>query len=231
MHVTAILLAAGRGIRLQSKIPKPLVQINSRPVVIYSLEGLSTHPAVRDIILVVNSGNRAAIIKQIKNYRIAKIKGIVSGGRRRQDSVLNGLKAIDRSTDFVLIHDAARPFIEKKLISDLIREAGRSGAAIPGVPVKATIKSVKVSGYQSVRVVKTVDRSSLWEIQTPQVFKKDLLLQAYKKFGSRDVTDDAMLVEKLRARVKVVKGSDFNIKITTPEDLLIARALAKTGKF
>lgn len=225
MKLAAIVLAAGKGLRLESKIPKPLARINSKPVIIYSLETLSRHPLVKYIILVVNSKNSKSIIKEVKKLRIKKIEKIIQGGRRRQDSVLNGLKALDNDTHLVLIHDAARPFIDKDTLSGVIKTAKESGAAIVGVPVKSTIKRIS----DKFIVKETIERKGLWEIQTPQVFKKDLILRAYKKFGKTDVTDDAMLVERLGEKVSVVLGSYNNIKITTPEDLKLAKAITKRG--
>jgi len=230
MYVTAIVLAAGKGVRSKSKLPKPLVKINSKPIIICCLEILSRHPYINDIILVANSGNSKDIVKILERYKIKKIKRVVLGGARRQDSVDNGLSAIDTRTDLVLIHDGVRPFIEKETISRVIKEAEKSGAAIVGVPVKATIK--KVTSHQSpvtgkFTVAKTLDRSKFWEAQTPQVFRKDLILRAYRKFKDIDVTDDASLVEKLGIKVAVILGSYNNIKITTPEDIILAEAIAK----
>ncbi len=189
---------------------------------------------MKNIIVVANARNSNNITGKINQYKIGRIVGVVKGGKRRQDSVFNALKAVDKKTDLVLIHDAARPFIDKKLVSSLICEAKRSGAAIAGVPVKATIKEIKKSlpaGRQEkskIKIVgKTLNRGNLWEIQTPQVFRKDLILKAYDKSGNIDATDDAMLVEKLGASVSVVPGSYNNIKITTPEDLILAEAIAK----
>jgi len=221
-YVTAIALAAGRGERLKSKVPKLLAKIGSKPVIIHTLEALSRNPSIKDIILVANAKNLREMTAWVKRYHIRKISSVVEGGARRQDSLGNGLKAVDSRTDLVLIHDAARPFIGKNLIDSVINVAKKSGAAITGVPVKATIK--KAFGKV---VDKTIERKNLWEIQTPQVFKKDLILKAYKKFGKIDVTDDAMLVEKLGGKVNIVEGSYSNIKITTPEDLVLAEAIAK----
>lgn len=223
-QVTAVILAAGKGLRFKTKISKPLVKINSKPIVIYSLNTFSKHPYIKDIVLVVNKLNRKEIIKKIRQHRIRKIRQVVIGGRRRQDSVLNGLKAIDSRSDLVLIHDAVRPFIDKATISSVIKEAQKSGAAVVGVAVVATIKEVASCQLSVVR--KTLNRDLLWEVQTPQVFKKNLILEAYRKFGNLDVTDDAMLAEKLGAKVKIVPGSYKNIKITTPEDLLFAKVIA-----
>ncbi|MBU1905978.1 MAG: 2-C-methyl-D-erythritol 4-phosphate cytidylyltransferase, partial [Candidatus Omnitrophica bacterium] len=182
--------------RSKSKISKSLIKINSKPLIFYSLKTLSSLSSIKDIIVVANSRNLKGIINTVSKYRIGKVIRIVCGGKRRQDSAYCGLKAIDRRTDLVLIHDAARPFVNKKTVNALIKEAQRFGAAIAGVSVKATIKSVARRSYLVSRtqiVEKTLDRSRLWEIQTPQVFKKNLILKAYKKFNHMDVTDDAML--------------------------------------
>jgi len=231
MHVTAIVLAAGKGLRLRSRIPKPLVEISSQPLIIYCLKILSKHPFIKDIIVVANPGNLKDICRKIRQYRVGKIKDIVLGGKLRRASVMNGLKAIDGRTDLVLIHDGARPFIGKEMVSTVIKTAERFGAAIVGIPVKDTIKTVvsrKSSGVSKFIVKETLNRDNLWEIQTPQVFKKGLILKAYKKFLSTPVTDDASLLEKSGRSVKVVMGSYFNLKVTTPEDLVLAKAIAKT---
>ncbi len=230
MYVTAIVLAAGKGERFSDKLPKPLAKIDGRPLIFYCLKTISQHRLVRDVILVVNTRVRDSIAGIVKQYRIKKVSQFVTGGRRRQDSVYNGLKAINERTDLVLIHDGARPFIDNKAIAAAVKEAAAGGAAIVGVPVKATIKQVIGHRSQvigSLIVKKTLDRDNLWEIQTPQVFSKDLILRAYNKFGNREVTDDAALVERLGVKVRMVKGSYSNIKITTPEDLILAEAIAK----
>ncbi len=223
---SAIVLAAGRGRRLKTNSSKPLIRINLLPTLIYSLKKFSLAPSVKEIILVVNKFNRAGVLRAVKKYRIRKIAHIVIGGRRRQDSVYQGLKKIGRHAKLVLIHDSARPFIDKKSISSVIRQAKIQGAAILAVPLKATVKCANRQYF----VKDTLNRNDLWEIQTPQVFKKELILKAYERFGDIEVTDDAALVEKLGAKVKIVPGSYFNIKITTPEDLIVAEAIAKSKK-
>jgi 2-C-methyl-D-erythritol 4-phosphate cytidylyltransferase len=142
MYVTAIVLAAGKGLRLKSKISKPLIVVNSKPLIIYCLNALSNHPYIKDIIVVANPKNLKKIYKVLRQYRIGKIKDIILGGKLRQDSVVKGLKAIDSRTELVLIHDAVRPFIDKEMISSVIKAAKIYGAAIVAVPVKATIKEV-----------------------------------------------------------------------------------------
>ena len=230
MYLTAIVLAAGKGRRLHSKVHKPLAKIKSLPIVIYSLKILNRHPEVCEIIIVVNANNVKDITKFISDYRIRKAKDIVFGGSRRQDSVRNALKSVDAKADLILIHDAARPFVDSGIITRVVKAARKSGAAIVGVPVKDTIKEIRVrrSGGQEVR--RTLNRKNSWQIQTPQVFKKSLIFKAYKRFGDSETTDDAFLVEKLGAKVAVVMGSYDNIKITTPEDLIIAQAIAKNKK-
>lgn len=222
MFVTAVVVAAGKGARFKSRVPKPLCLLNKRPLIYYSLSALSKHRLIDEIIVVVNKNNQQGIADCITKFGIPKVSSLVTGGRQRQDSVRNGLEAADSGADFVLIHDAARPFITAKLVFALLKDARRSGAAIAGVPVKATIKRAV-----RFRVKNTVPRQGLWEIQTPQAFKKELLLAAFRKYGRTAVTDDAMLVEKLGKRVTLVQGEYTNIKITTADDLIIAEAIAK----
>jgi len=224
--LSAIILAAGKGQRLGGRISKPLVKINNKPLINYSLEALSRHPGIDEIIVVYSRQNKKQIIQTIENCSFKKIKCFVIGGRRRQDSVYNGLKVVSQKNDWVLIHDSARPFIDSRYITRVIQGAKKTGAAILGVPVKATVKSVRCGRL----VYKTVDRSNLWEIQTPQVFKKQLIVKACEKYREENVTDDASLVEKLGNRVKIVEGSYHNIKITTGVDLCLAQLIAKGFK-
>jgi 2-C-methyl-D-erythritol 4-phosphate cytidylyltransferase len=232
MRVTAILLAAGKGKRFKSSLAKPLVRLGKRQIIDYSLKVLESHPGVKEIILVVNPQNIKPIAALVKGSGYKKVRELVLGGTRRQDSVFNAINSVSPQSQLVLIHDSARPFVNPSEISALIIRAAKTGAAILGVPVKATIKQVRKSPGQKVTnhstVERTLDRNYLWEIQTPQVFRKSLLFEAYRRFKDVDVTDDAAMVEKLKKRVELVKGSYDNIKITTPEDLTIAKALLKT---
>jgi 2-C-methyl-D-erythritol 4-phosphate cytidylyltransferase len=229
MQVTAILLAAGKGVRLKSRVPKPLIKLKGRPVISYSLEVLARHPLVSRIILAVNPGNIKAIQELLNKSACKKPCSLVLGGARRQDSVFNALKEVGAQSRLVLIHDCARPFVKAGEISVLIREAKKSGSAILGVPVKATIKQIKSakSRGESLSVDKTIDREKLWEVLTPQVFERELIVEAYRRFGKLDVTDDASLIEKLGKRIVMVPGSYNNIKITTPEDIFIAEAILR----
>ena len=227
MFVSAIVPAAGSGLRLNRPLPKPLVKFNKRPIFIHTLSILSRHPDIKEIILVVSSQTLDLTKRYLKKYRIAKIKALVIGGARRRDSVQSGLKWVSRQADLVLIHDAARPFIKLNMISRGIKEAKKSGAAILGVPVKSTVKEITAGS----KVLRTLRRERLYEIQTPQVFKRDLIINAYKRFPNLGAVDDSSLVERLGRQVAVVPGSYCNIKITTPEDLVFARAIFKMRHF
>ena len=229
MYVSAIVVGAGIGERFNKKASKATALLNSRPLIVHSLGVLNKHPGIKEIIVVGNQKNIRAISGIIRRYRINKAAKVILGGKERQNSVSNGLHAISPKADFILIHDAARPFITKGLVSSLIKEARKSKAVIAGVPVKATVKRASVLGSRF-WVKETLNRNNLWEIQTPQVFSRGIILKAHSKFVNSKVTDDAMLVEKLGNRVRIVLGSNLNIKITTPEDLLIAGAILKSKK-
>ncbi|MCX5712416.1 MAG: 2-C-methyl-D-erythritol 4-phosphate cytidylyltransferase [Candidatus Omnitrophica bacterium] len=228
--VCAIVVAAGKGLRLESKVSKPLVTLNRKPLFIYCLEVLNKHPQICDIVLVTSLENKTRIIEQVAKYDIDKVLRVVLGGVRRQDSVERGLSSVSRLAQYVLIHDAARPFINAKMISTVILAARKSGSAIVGVPVKETVKKVVRVKGKGLGVKETLKRDELWVAQTPQIFRKDIIINAYKKFGKLSVTDDAALVEKLGSRVSLVNGSYDNIKITTPEDLITAQELLKKWK-
>lgn len=225
MKISVILPAAGLGLRLKSNITKPLILVNGESIIIRTLKVLDSHPLVNEIILVFNSKDIAELGELIKRSEIKKVKDIVVGGRTRKDSVKNGLKHLSSDTDLVLIHDGVRPFIEHKIITESIESACQYGAAVVGVPAKSTIKKIKPG---DLTVDSTLNRDELWEIQTPQVFKKDLITKAYNDSEGLEASDDAFLVERLGQRVAVVQGSYFNIKITTPEDLVLAQAICKT---
>lgn len=224
MKLTAVVAAAGLGRRLKKQVPKLFVKIGGKEILLRTLEVLSSSKFVNEIIVVANKKSITAVKKLVSQRRLKKIKDVVAGGSRRQDSVKEGLKRLSLDTDFVLVHDAARPFIDTKTISKVISAAKHSGAAIVGVPAKATLKEVGANLF----VRNTLNRDSVWEIQTPQVFKKSIILDAYRKFNSLIATDDSSLVERLGAKVKLVEGSYFNIKITTEEDLLFAEAIIRS---
>jgi len=222
MKTQAIIVAAGRGTRLKAQCPKPLIAINNKPLLAYSLEVFQKCSLVDSIIVVAPKDSLKSFEKAIKNSGRKKFVRCVAGGKRRCDSVANGLKALDRDTQFVAVHDGARPFLTDKILRKCILIAKKRKAAIVAVPVKPTVKRVNP---RSLTVRQTLNRDELWEIQTPQVFEKQILLKAYARLGVETPTDDAQLVERLGIGPKVVLGDYRNIKITTNEDLAFARFL------
>ena len=222
-RVAAIVVAAGKGERLKSKVRKPFVLLGKEPILIWVLKALEACAQIGEIVLVVNQADMAKARSAVNRAKLKKVAKIVVGGKRRLDSVNNGLSEVSAEAEYVLIHDGCRPFVDKKIISSVIEEAEIFGAAIPCIAVKPTIKEVEKGNF----VVATLNRQSLAEVQTPQGFKKEILIRAYEKALAEavDATDDSALVERLGIKVKVVEGSYKNIKITTPEDLKYAKTL------
>ena len=223
--ITAIVLAAGSGSRMHSETKKQYMEINGKPVVWYSLNAFEQSD-VNEIILVVPEGEREyAQAEFVDKYGFKKVAMVITGGAHRYDSVYHGLE--HTTGDYVLIHDAARPMITNEIIERCIDGAKEYKACVAGMPVKDTIKEVNEDKI----VVNTPSRDTLYITQTPQAFEYDLVHNSYiKLFGSGDqnVTDDAMVVEQYgKTKVNFVDGSYENIKITTPEDLVIAEALLK----
>ena len=225
----AIIPAAGTGSRMQAGVNKQYLLLAGRPILFHTLSLFSAHPRIDRICIVVPEGEidycRTEIVER---YRLEKISDIIAGGPTRQDSVANGLLGCNAAIDdLVIIHDGARPLLDASDLDAILDTAAKSGAATLGVPVKDTIKQV-----QDGVIVTTLERSSLWQVQTPQVFRYRLLLAAHRqaRIDGFAGTDDAMLVERLPHPVTMVAGSYCNIKITTPEDLVIASAfLAAQG--
>lgn len=227
MKIQAVIPAAGVGTRFRSHIPKPLVLIKGKPIIWHTLKIFQENPLVDSIIVVGNKKYLPSFAKVVRQNKFTKVKKIIPGGATRRESVGRGLNALDFDTEIVAIHDAARPFVTSKLINQAIAAAKKEKAAIIAVPVKSTIKTVK----HGTRIVEeTLDRNTLWEVQTPQVFKKAIIVKAHKKIKIPDPSDDALLVEKLGIKVKVVMGDYRNIKITTKEDLILAKAILASRK-
>ncbi len=224
----AILLAAGSGTRVGGEIPKQFLKVAGKPLIYYSLK-VFEESFVDAIVLVVNAGMEEYAKREIvEKYEFAKVTRIVTGGTERYDSVYRGLCAIG-SCDYVYIHDGARPFVD----ADILRRAKacveETGACAAGMPVKDTIKLVDEACF----VTETPARSRVWQMQTPQVFSYAVAREAYEKLFStgrtEDITDDAMVVERMLARpVKLFEGSYRNTKITTPDDLLLAERMLLT---
>lgn len=225
-RITAIVLAAGSGKRMKSAVHKQYMMLAGKPVLYYALKTFD-ESAVTDIVLVTGAGEiRYCEQEIVEKYKIQKVRAIVEGGKERYHSVHEGLKAAAGS-DYVLIHDGARPLVTKDMIARSIETAKACGACVVGVPVKDTIKVVGTDGFAK----ETPERSTLWQIQTPQSFSYSLIADAYEKvvaLGDDTVTDDAMVLERIKGiPVCVIEGAYQNIKITTPEDLLVAEAYLK----
>lgn len=217
----AIVLAAGSGKRMNSKVHKQYLIIQDRPVLYYSLKAFEDS-AVDEIVLVVGKGEEEFCRKEIVDkYGISKVKAIVEGGKERYHSVFEGLKQTSEA-DYVLIHDGARPFVNQDIIRRCMQEVQKYQACVVGMPVKDTIKIADEEGYAK----QTPDRKNVWMIQTPQTFSYALIYEAYGEMLKTEdtaITDDAMVLERIKGKKsKLIEGSYRNIKITTPEDLLIA---------
>lgn len=223
--VTAIFPAAGQGRRMQAGMNKVFLELSGKPILIHTLLIFSRCRAIDDLIVVVGREEVPLIKAVLMAVPGLKPYQVVAGGSERQYSIYNGLEHVSLATEIVLVHDAARPLVSSAVIEAVVAEAGSSGAAIAAIPVKDTIKVVDEANV----VTKTPPRSSLWMVQTPQGFRRDILLQAYQKAQQDEFlgTDDASLVERLGVPVKVVPGDYKNIKVTTPEDMLIAEAFLR----
>lgn len=226
--IIAIIPAAGLGKRFGPGKDKPFQLLGGKPLIIWPLEALQAIPEISEIVPVLRTEDTESGQKIFEHYGITKIKGIVPGGKERQDSVYNGLRQIEDKHGIVLVHDGARPLAEREFIDGLIAEMLKSrnscDGLVPGVPVKDTIKEGE-DGF----VRRTLKRDNLWAIQTPQIFECEKLWKAYGlAMGQKQyATDDAALLERYGGRIRIVMGSYRNIKITTPEDLVIAEALLK----
>jgi 2-C-methyl-D-erythritol 4-phosphate cytidylyltransferase len=220
---SAIIVAAGKGTRMQSAKNKQFIDILDKPVLAYTLEAFDDCSVIDEIIIVTRQEDIMLCKEIVDISELNKVSKIIVGGGERQDSVYNGLKEISTEATIVAVHDGARPLILTEHIEEAVEAAIENGAAAVGVRVKDTIKLVDDNN----NIVNTLDRSKLWAVQTPQVFRKELLMEAYQRAIEENIqaTDDCMLVEQTGKRVKMVEGSYENIKITTPEDIFLAEAI------
>jgi 2-C-methyl-D-erythritol 4-phosphate cytidylyltransferase len=217
-----IVPAAGQGKRMQAGMNKQFLLLNGKPVLIHTLEIFQNDNQCKGIVVVANISEINEMKELFTSYNISKVINIIEGGSERQHSVYNGLQALPNDDSIVFVHDGARPFVSKKCFSELVLKANEVGAAVLAVKVKDTIKKVSDN-----KVVETVDRSSLWAIQTPQAFRYSILKQAHETAIKESFigTDDASLIEKIGEDVAVVEGEYTNIKLTTPDDLLYAKMI------
>jgi 2-C-methyl-D-erythritol 4-phosphate cytidylyltransferase len=217
MRGYAIIPAAGRGLRMGTEQPKQFLDLLGKPILVHTLEAISRAPFLNGLVLVVPNGFVVEAQRLVARFLPGTLPiSVVVGGKERQHSVWNALCAIPDDCRWVLIHDGARPLVSAGLLDATWKAATATGAAIAAVSATDTVKRV-----QARQVQETLPRDEIWLVQTPQVFRADLLRQAYleaQKHGWT-ATDDASLVERLQVAVTVVAGERFNIKVTTPEDL------------
>ncbi|MEW6686913.1 MAG: 2-C-methyl-D-erythritol 4-phosphate cytidylyltransferase [Candidatus Edwardsbacteria bacterium] len=227
-RVSAIICAAGKGNRMAGATPakqvKQFLNLGGRPLLTYSLKTFIDSSIIEQIVLVVPKG----MINYTKKKVVAKLKCgrkkilLIEGGKERQDSVSQGLKALSDDTKIVVIHDGVRPFVTREMINEVVKQAIKFRAAVTAIPMTDTVKKAEGKFF-----IRTVDRSRLWRIQTPQAFEYSLIRKAYETASALGyyATDDASLVENLGVRIKIVLGSIQNIKVTTLEDFRLAEAI------
>ncbi|WP_025162203.1 2-C-methyl-D-erythritol 4-phosphate cytidylyltransferase [Paraclostridium bifermentans] len=220
-----VIVAAGTGSRMKKDINKQFIKLKNKEIVAHTIEKFYNSENIDDIVVVIREDEEEYFNKNIKEkYGFTNIK-VAHGGNERQDSVFNGIKMLKKECDVVLIHDGARPFVTDDIIKRSINKANEHNAIVVGVKVKDTIKVVSDNG----NIVDTPNRSYLWAVQTPQVFKYDIITKAYEDAYNNNYygTDDAMLVERTGYNVKMIEGSYNNIKITTQEDLEFGEQILK----
>ena len=222
--VVAVIPAGGSGQRMGTATPKQFMLLGGVPLLLHCLQVFERCESISQIILVVPKDERERTLAEVvERHGIKKVLKVVAGGATRQESVYHGLKETDPETEIVVIHDAVRPFVTEDLIERSIGTARDIGGAIVAVRMKETVKQVGPDGH----ILRTVDRSQLWLAQTPQTFRRALLIEGYRKAESDGfhATDEAVLLERLGHKIVVVPGRWDNIKITTPEDFQIAEAI------
>ena len=223
-RIAAVVPAAGKGRRMGSDVAKQFLGLYGKPILVQTLERLSAMPEVDEIIVATAKDDLDIVKKMTAEYRITKIEAVVVGGNERQDSVWNCLQHLSKNNiDIIIVHDAVRPFVTRDLVINVCAMAIDVGAAVPVVRPKDTVKTATGDGF----IKSTLDRDQLVIVQTPQAFQFPVIVQAYQKAMNERFygTDDASLVERDGAKVKIVEGSYTNIKITTPEDIVIAQQI------
>lgn len=230
MRTDALIAAAGKGRRMGGKVKKQFISLAGMPLLLYTLKAFEEFEGIEHIHLVLDGGDFEYCRREIiQKYGIKKVIQLVPGGDRRQDSVWNGLKAMEGHCDTVIVHDGVRPFVSAGIFTRLLEAMEDVQAVVTAIPAQDTIKRVDGSG----NVLDTLQRNTLFHIQTPQGFRYDVITEAYKRAIEEGIwgTDDAYFVERMGIQVKVIEGSSFNIKITTPEDIALAHCILKAGNF
>ncbi|MHB8844812.1 MAG: 2-C-methyl-D-erythritol 4-phosphate cytidylyltransferase [Nitrospirota bacterium] len=224
--VTALIPAAGMGKRMGKEVAKQFLPLGDKPMLAHTLLAFQRSSDIDEIIPILSEEDMETCLRDIiEAFHITKVKTLVVGGKERQDSVYNGIRKLEKDASVIVVHDGVRPFVTQEMIRECVEAARKGECVAVGVPLKDTIKEVDDQGI----VRRTLERSRLWAIQTPQAFPVKVLRTAYdesarnKQYG----TDDATLVERAGSRVRVLMGSYENIKITTPEDLILAEEMLK----
>ena len=224
--VTVLIPAAGMGKRMGKAVAKQFLPLGDKPMLAHTLLAFQRAPEIDEIIPILSKEDMENCLREIiERYHITKVKTLVVGGKERQESVSHGLQKLEKDSSIVLVHDGVRPFVTQEMIHEVVEHARKGECVTVGVPLKDTIKEVDDKGM----VRQTLDRNRLWAIQTPQAFPVKVLKHAYAESARHEAfgTDDAMLVERAGGKVRVIMGSYENIKITTPEDLILAEEILK----
>lgn len=224
--VTALVPAAGMGRRMGKAVAKQFLPLGDKPMLAHTLLVFQRASEIDEIIPILSQEDMEMCLREvIEQYHITKVKTLVVGGKERQDSVANGLQKLEKDASIVMIHDGVRPFVTNEMIRESVELAKKGESVVVGVPIKDTIKEV-----DDKKIVRnTLERSRLWAVQTPQTFPVKVLKRAYEESYKRKIsaTDDATLVERMGGTVHVIMGSYDNIKITTPEDLILAEEILR----
>ena len=223
--VSAIIVAAGQSRRMGGDTSKQFILIDGVPVIVRTLKAFEIAERIREVVIAARQEDIPQMYALIQDYEITKVKQIITGGETRQESVFRAIAQVDENADFLAIHDGARPLIRPQEIDLAVSAAVEHGAAALGVPVKDTVKQVDADG----KIVDTPERSTLWAVQTPQVFSRALYLRAAEQAGeaAAQLTDDCQLIERTGAPVYLGRGAYANLKITTPEDVFAAEGILR----
>ena len=221
---SAVVVAAGSARRMEG-IDKVLAPLGELPILVHTLSAFEDCPVVDEVVVVTREDLLVEVGRLCRDYGLSKVTKVVVGGAERIHSVLAGLREVREDAQLIAIHDGTRPLVTQEILEETVAQAARTGAAAPAIPVTDTIKRA-----QDGRTVETVDRSSLWAVQTPQIFEAGLIRAAVEKAVTdrEELTDDCAAVERLGMPVSLTKGSRENIKVTTPFDLLLGEAILES---